>query len=320
MTTYIVGAGGIGCSLGYALLRAKQIVTFVDTNDSKLDSGNRMGVRLNNEPLLKAKFLHFDDWQPQPGDMVVLCVKCFDNAAVLDKLPNAINLVPVQNGYDTRLDARDHMLEGIASYVARCDPDHPRAWITRPGELHIGPRANGEAMPGFRFPKTPYFRVRQVADIRPIKAAKLMYNAAISPLAAAAGLDNGDLLTDAMARKLFFRILRENYEILNTLNIPLGKVGPFHPRTVSRILRTPGLPRLMARFFARTLRGTYCSMAGDIEKGRTELDNYTGHLLRIASGRVSAPCNKALYDVVSKLSQPDRGVLQVLQNRFDAIS
>ena len=38
----------------------------------------------------------------------------------------------------------------------------------------------------------------------------------------------------------------------------------------------------MAKFFEPSLRGTYCSMAGEIQKGRTEIDNYNGHLIRLA--------------------------------------
>ena len=61
--------------------------------------------------------------------------------------------------------------------------------------------------------------------------------------------------------------------------IALGKVGPFHRATVAWILRRQWLAGLMAKFFEPSLRGTYCSMAGEIQKGRTEIDNYNGHLL-----------------------------------------
>ena len=61
---------------------------------------------------------------------------------------------------------------------------------------------------------TGLFRVARVADILPYKYTKLMYNAAISPLAAAAGLDNGQLLRLPRARRLFFDLLRENYDLV----------------------------------------------------------------------------------------------------------
>ena len=67
----------------------------------------------------------------------------------------------------------------------------------------------------------------------PIKHAKLMYNAAISPLAAAAGIDNGQLLSVPAARALFFALLQENHRILRAAGVALGKVGPFRPSTVA---------------------------------------------------------------------------------------
>src|SRR4029079_2451750 len=125
--------------------------------------------------------------------------------------------------------------------------DRPHTRITRPGELHLGRRpASGgrepseDAHSGGSPPPlatTALFRVVRVRAIEPYKHAKLMYNAAISPLAAAAGIDNGQLLSVPAARRLFFALLQENYRILKDSRIELGKVGPFHPRMVAWILR-----------------------------------------------------------------------------------
>ena len=57
--------------------------------------------------------------------------------------------------------------------------------------------------------------------------------------------------------------------------------------------------------------------AGEIQKGRTEIDNYNGHLIRLAE-RAGVPCplNRAVFDLVVKMtaeraeSKPD--VLQSL--------
>jgi 2-dehydropantoate 2-reductase len=96
------------------------------------------------------------------------------------------------------------------------------------------------------------------------KSAKLMYNAAISPLAAAAGIDNEELLGDPLAQRLFFALLRENYAILSRSGARLQRIGPFHPAVVDRILSWPGLARILAHLFRPGLRGTYCSMTADM--------------------------------------------------------
>ena len=146
------------------------------------------------------------------------------------------------------------------------------------------------------------FRLKRVPDVLPFKYTKVMYNAAISPLAAVAGLDNGQLLTIRKARGLFFQILRENYGILKAAGVPLGVVGPFHPDTVDRILRLPLVARIMAWPFSRSLRNTYCSMSGDIEKGRTEIDFFNGHLIELAGDR-DIPLNRSIYDLVKRMEQ-----------------
>jgi 2-dehydropantoate 2-reductase len=154
-----------------------------------------------------------------------------------------------------------------------------------------------------------------VPEVLPYKNSKLLYNAAISPIAAVAGLDNGELLTIAKARRLFFGLLRENYRILKDAGAPLERVGPFHPDTVNRLLRLPLVARILAIPFSRTLRGTYCSMAGDLPNGPTELDNYNGHLLELA-GDGEVPLNRAVYGLARRIeadgSTPDPRFLDEL--------
>jgi 2-dehydropantoate 2-reductase len=80
----------------------------------------------------------------------------------------------------------------------------------------------------------------------------------------------------------------------------LARIGPFHPDTVYRLLRAPLVARLLAFPFSRTLRGTYCSMAGDLSNGPTELDNYNGYLLALA-GDLDVPLNRRVYSVVKRI-------------------
>jgi 2-dehydropantoate 2-reductase len=320
---HIIGAGGIGCAVGYALRQDKIPVVFVETNPLKIASGQQCALQVDRHPPLDAKFVAFDDWRPEPGSWVLLCTKCYDNAAVLKRLSVPARLIPIQNGFDTSLESFGHEFEGIASFVAQAEPTTVRARITRPGALHLGRKSPGSAddTPLRRLAtilaRSGLFRVKVVPDIDPFKHTKLMYNAAISPLAAAAGIDNGQLLSMPAARRLFFALLQENHRILTAAQIELGKIGPFHPGTVAGILRRKWLAGLLSRFFEPSLRGTYCSMAGEIEKGRTEIDNYNGYLLRLAKHAATpAPLNQAVYDLVKKMTEtrahPDPRVLEEL--------
>jgi 2-dehydropantoate 2-reductase len=304
---HVLGAGGIGVALAWCLVREGCDVTMVDAHRGKVKAGRDEGLKVAGHEAVFPSWADFEDWRPPIDAVVLLCTKTYDNPAVLARLGQTSRLMPVQNGFDPVLDEQNHPGEGIASFVSECPRDRPVTRITRPGFLHIGARrmvTDAEraelASLAVTLGKAGLFPVESVKDVRPYKAAKLMYNAAISPLAAAAGVDNGELLTNRLAKRLFFGLLRENYRILRQANVPLARIGPFHPDVVSRILRTPGLPSLMALFFRPSLRGTYCSMAPDITTGRTEIEAYNGHLIRLA-GRFPCPLNRAAFALIERI-------------------
>ena len=295
--------------LGWFLARAGWEVTMVDANRKKVDAGRRDGLSVDGASERGVRFSDFADWTPPEHSLVLLCTKTFDNDAVLARLPRRHLLLPVQNGFDPGLIASNHPCEGIASFVSQCEPDRPSTRITRAGELHLGgrrPLAAGErrllADLAAGLSQGGWKPVRVVDLIGPYKSTKLMYNAAISPLAAAAGIDNGRLLGDPLARRLFFALLRENYAILRRNGVPLARIGPFHPRTVDRILRLPGVARMLAPFFRPGLRGTYCSMAPDMGTERTEVAAYNGYLQRLARG-VDCPINTAVLAMIGTMHE-----------------
>ena len=305
-------------------MRAGFSVVLIDAHPGKVSTGRKEGVTIEGKGSQPIPFMSFDEWSPPTEGFVLLCTKTYDNPPVLARLSENTFLVPVQNGFDLELDRRHHAGEGIASFVSECERDRPVTRITRPGHLHIGGRRSITAEERSELAsladalaESKLFPVEFVEDVRPYKATKLMYNAAISPLAAAAGVDNGELLTDSLAKQLFFGMLRENYAILRQAKIPLARIGPFHPNTVSMILSIPGLAHFMALFFRPSLRGTYCSMAPDIPIGRTEIDAYNGHLIRLAKD-FPCPLNRAAFDLVEKVTReglkPERKHLQDLAN------
>lgn len=329
LPVHIIGAGGIGTALGYALVCAGRAVTMVEQDAEKLAAGQGDGLQVEGHPaLLDVPFVAFENWQAPDQGILLQCTKTYHNATVLEKIPQKDFLIPVQNGYDELLDRQGHFGEAIASFVSECERHRPCARITRAGELHIGQRrhttpANQEILDDLAttLQGNPLFQVIRVRDVLPYKATKLMYNAAISPLAAAAGVDNAALLSDQRARKLFFSLIQENHAILKQAGFKLAKIGPFHPDTVSKILRTPGLPEIMAQFFKPSLRGTYCSMAPDMGSAHTEIDAYNGYLVSLA-GKFPCPYNRAAVKMVNTITQerlkPDYNHLFIMQRELQA--
>jgi 2-dehydropantoate 2-reductase len=323
-TAHVIGAGGIGVALGWFLARAGWDITMVDANLAKLEAGRREGITVNGVSQRNVRFCAFADWAPPERALLLLCTKTYDNSAVLARAPGRDLLIPIQNGFDPTLDASSHPFEGIASFVSQCDPGRPSTRITRAGDLHLGGRRKlagsernvlANLARGFRLGGCE--RVKLVDSIGPYKSSKLMYNAAISPLAAASGIDNEQLLSDPLAQRLFFALLRENYAILRRSGARLARIGPFHPAVVNRILSVPGLARALAHFFRPGLRGTYCSMVPDMGSGRTEIAAYNGYLKLLDRG-VACPINTAVFEMVNTMNDqrlpPRREMLVELGN------
>ena len=305
---HIVGVGGIGCAVGHTLRRAGVRVVCVEASDAKIASGRSEGLGVDRAPRRSAEFVRFDAWEPPREGVVLLCTKGPANAAVLARVPASASLVPIQNGIDPQLAERAPFAEGVASFVSESEPGRTHTRITRPGALHLG--VHGTPTPALRdlvtrlgaaLSKGPV-RVKIVGDILPFKHTKLMYNAAIGPIASAAGLDNGELLRLPYLRSLFFGMLRENHAILCHAGLPLGKVGPLAPATVAGILARPWLAHALAWAFYPSLRGTYCSMARDLPGGPTEIDHYNGRLIAMA-GDFPCPLNRAVYALIRRMEE-----------------
>ena len=181
---HVVGAGGIGVALAWSLCRAgcrcdglwMPIRKRVEPRTARrFDCGRGTGQSRHRSRFLKTGCLPTDA-------LVLLCTKTYNNAAVLAVLPETSRLVPVQNGFDPKLDQRNHAAEGIASFVSECLRDRPVTRITRPGDLHLGARRSVSAAEKNDLAELAHalspgalFAVQSVDDVRPCKATKLMY-------------------------------------------------------------------------------------------------------------------------------------------------
>jgi 2-dehydropantoate 2-reductase len=306
---HVVGCGGVGCAVGYALARAGAAVTFVEQAPAKLAWMRAHGVQLGRLPAVAAPAVDFAEWQPAPGAVVLLCTKCYDNAAVLERLPPGARVVPIQNGFDLALDARGVAAEGVVSFVAGCRPDRTHARLAHGGRLYLGGGDLASTL-AERLGDAP-FRVTLCEDVGAVKCAKLAYDAALSPLAAAGGLDNVQVLLRPRVRELFFELLRENLAILTAAGVGLAKVGPLPPDVVAGALTRRWLARPLAWILARALRGSHNSIAADLATGRTEIEHYNGRLVALAG---DGPCllNRMVVALIGRMTarhlppHPDR--------------
>lgn len=317
----IVGAGGIGCSLGATIHHAGHPVKLIEACYQKISWSHVNGIQVSGIPTQSIPIQDFESWNPKSNEINIICLKSYKNKLIQSKRLNWQNSITVQNGFEPSLLNEDRVGEGIASYIAECDPQKTLVRITRPGALHLGTFCGKEEKLPFiksiaKLIKIPKVKVITTDNIYKFKYTKFLYNCAISPLASGCGIDNGQLLAHPKIRPLFLDLLRENLGILNRANIELGKVGPFAPGTVVSILKNPWVTRFLAKWFQKSLSNTYCSMACDWSTGETELDDYLGHLINL-SGNHPCPLNTALYhwckERLSRRMAPSMELINVLE-------
>lgn len=303
---HVIGAGGIGLAIATSLFKAGRQVLLVEKNPEKIAFCKAHGAILDNQSF-PINIEPFEHWAPCPKVVNIICVKCYNNDEILKKTNAQTLLIPIQNGFDERLTTLPLLGEGIASFISECAPKKTIANITRRGKLHLGPTQPWANMPFLFELKTHLVRGGIDSLLTrwslPYKNTKLMYNAAISPLTSAGGLENAALLKPGKLRTLFFQFLLENHAILTASNQPLGTIGPFHPDKVAWLLNHKWLGESMAPFFRSSLKKTYCSMFHDVTGGATEIENYNGYLSRLAkTSKLPSPLNDLALKVITQMA------------------
>ena len=307
---HVVGAGGIGCAAGLRPVggRGGPSRSWRRT-PAKVEAGRRDGVGVDGRPPLTAEFVPFEEWHPPADARRASAPSATTTPPCWTRLPPAAVLIPIQNGFDPRLAAHGHACEGIASFVSECEADRPHTRITRPGELHLGPEAaarresrRGMHALGRARARGPVPRRGRAAD-RAVQARQ----AHVQRRDLAARRGRGDRQRASSSRCPPPAGSSSRCSRRTTASSPRpacarqGRPVPSRDGGVDPAAEVAR--RVMARRFEPSLRGTYCSMAGEIQKGRTEIDNYNGHLIRLAE-RHAKPCplNRAAYDLVTRMT------------------
>lgn len=324
----ILGAGGIGCTLAATIHHSGHPVKLVEICRSKLSWAKVNGIEVTGLSSQLIPIESFDQWIPREVDLIIVCIKIYNNIYLADKNIAWDRAITIQNGFENSIQNVSRKGEGIASFIAECKPGTTQVRITRGGALHLGTYiGHGDSSHTYShlagLIRHPLIRVVVTSNITKFKYTKFLYNCAISPLASGCGVDNGQLLANPRIRPIFLGLLRENLGIMASAGIELGKVGPFSPNTVVSILRNRWITNLLASWFQKSLDKTYCSMSGDWQTGETELEGYLGHMIRLA-GNHPCPLNRALYDWckdrLSRKMAPSMELVDILQKFIPSVA
>ena len=296
----VIGPGAIGCCVAVrmALAPGAPKITLIDHRPDR-------AARLSARPIL----IHTPDGDLEaaipvriapdsPADLVLLATKAYAARAAAAEAAAWIGRAPVvcmQNG----LGAAQEVAAALPQTNVVMAVSYQGANFVREGEVnqvavlrtHLGYEGRG-----------PDDTVRAVADLldraglkprveadmTPLVWGKLIVNAAINPVAALAGVTNGEVAARPTLRALAGAIADEGEAVARARGVAL-----------------PYADALEATL--ETARGTAenrCSMLQDLEAGRpTEIDYLSGAIASASDAcGVAAPTNRAMTALVRQVS------------------
>lgn len=295
MRVVVFGAGSLGTLLGGLLARNHQ-VTLVG-RDPHMTAIQENGLRITGEVDCHTTSETVTDGASLEADLACVTVKSYDTADAARSLSTGeyTTVLSLQNGLGneerlaTELDCP--VLAGTSSYGALFDrPGHVEC--TGLGELVLGAPNGGESTRANAIKELfadAGIRTFAVPDMPRQLWEKCAINAAINPLTALTGIENGAVLDDP-AWPIASEAAREAARTARENGIELAD------ETVISSLRR----------VARATAKNTSSMARDVERGRqTEIDAINGAVVQQANEPV--PMNALLTGLI-KTWETSRGL------------
>ncbi len=298
----VIGPGAIGLCLAIRLARMTggPAVTLIDHDASRARRLSGRALRLHSEAGYLEARVPVRLAAETATDLVVLATKAHQAAAAARAAGAWIGdalLLALQNGLGAVAEVAEALpatpiVVGVtyqaASRVAEGEVHHAANVSTHLGYEGRRPDVAVEAVAGLL--NRAGLPARAEADIRPVLWRKLVVNAALNPVAALAGVPNGEVARRPALAALCRALAEEGRAVARAVGVRLPDRG-----AAEAALET-----------ARATAGNRCSMLQDVEAGRTtEIDYLNGALIaRAAACGVDVPANRAVAALVRLLSPP----------------
>ena len=303
MKILVYGAGAIGMAFGGFLSRFHEVTLL--GRAAHLEAIRRRGLRVQGiwgkhcfRGFRLADSVRSRAVAAGGFDRILLCVKSYDTEAAAHELKKiagpATAVVSLQNGLGN--------LETLSRFLPRRQLIGGRVIfgveVPEPGAIRVTVIANPTAL-GEASCRNMTARVRQMAadftraglpstackNIEGVLWAKVVYNAALNPLASLLGCHYGFLGEHPLTRSLMNDVIAEIYAVTKKSGIPMK------PETAGAYQKL---------FYSHLVPSTYDhhpSMLQDLQCGRrTEIEALNGAVVRAAARlRVPVPVNRYLY-------------------------
>ncbi len=287
----VFGAGAMGSLIG-GLLSVHQPVTLVGRREH-MEAIAAHGLKISGKTV---RLVHPDAETRVPAkarpELVIVATKAYDTEAAmaaLRRFAGTAVFLTLQNGLDNA-----DIIARAAKRVVAGTTSHGVTYL-RPGEVRHAGVGDTTVGAWHGVGRSEVIRVRDVLeesgipttvsdDVRSDLWAKVVVNAAINPIAALAGVTNGELVRDRDLARLLDGVGREALAAARSAGAHLDD-----EETLRRI-----------RLIARRTAGNRSSMLQDLDRQRrTEIEAITGAVLRAADrGQIDVPLNRALHALV----------------------
>lgn len=305
MKILIFGTGAMGSAFGGFLSRSDHEI-YLYGRPWHLNAIRRRGLKVTGiwGHHTFRKFKLVTDFtileRTKPYDLILLTVKSFDTEKAARELRRIVSpktlLVTIQNGLGNietlhRFFPKKQVLAARVIFGVEIWPGKIKITVSADRVL-VGETALRKVTPRVRALASLFtnsgIKARTVADIRKPLWAKVIYNAALNPLASLLGVHYGALLEIPVTRELMKQIVDEIYQTAARLGLRL------EPKTAKAYTKL---------LFERLTPATYDhhpSMLQDLLKGnRTEIDAMNGAIVRLgARAGIRTPINQLITSLV----------------------
>lgn len=319
----IAGSGAVGCVVGGRLAMAGHDVTLL-AREKQAEPINRRGLVMGlcaSKRTVKNIRAVTDVEGLDVQDVVVVCVKSFDTAAVADEIAPLCGpettVLSLQNGV-----SNEDILAGtlqksriaggvILGYFSVPEPgtcfhSHDRGGILLAPHTRMMPE-DAQALRDVMHDTGMITRLHESVDA--VKWSKLLLNVSFNALSAITDMPAEDIVAHGKLFALNHRLFRECVAVMKKLAIPVLNLPGYDARRLARAAALPTFLVRPLRKIGMSETGGRSSMWHDLRKGKggTEIDFLNGIVVR--RGRecgVPAPANAHVTKIVKQIASGEK--------------